>query len=56
MLYSFLISFVDQFSGFNVFRYLTFRTGLSLMTSMTVVFLIGGPFIRFIESHKITDQ
>jgi len=54
MLYSFLISFVDQFSGFNVFRYLTFRTGLSLMTSMTVVFLIGGPFIRFIESHKIT--
>ena len=54
MLYSFLISFVDQFSALNVFRYLTFRTGLSVMSSMIIVFIIGGPFIRFIESHKIT--
>ena len=54
MLYNFLISLVDQYSGLNVFRYLTFRTGLSVVSSMTVVFLIGGPFIKFIESHKIT--
>ena len=54
MLYNFLISFIDQFSALNVFRYLTFRTGLSVMSSMIIVFLVGGPFIRFIESHKIT--
>jgi phospho-N-acetylmuramoyl-pentapeptide-transferase len=54
VLYSFLISLVDQFSALNVFRYLTFRTGLSVMSSMTIVFLVGGPFIKFIESHKIT--
>ena len=54
MLYNFLISLVDQFSALNVFRYLTFRTGLSLMSSMVIVFLVGGPFIRFIQSHKIT--
>ena len=54
MLYNFLISLVDQFSALNVFRYLTFRTGLSVMTSMSIVFLIGAPFIKFIESHKIT--
>ncbi len=54
MLYNFLISLVDQFSALNVFRYLTFRTGLSVMSSMLIVFLIGGSFIRFIESHKIT--
>ncbi len=54
MLYSFLISLVDEFSALNVFRYLTFRTGLSVMSSMIIVFLIGGPFIRFIESKKIT--
>ena len=54
MLYNFLISLVDQFSALNVFRYLTFRTGLSLMSSMIIVFLIGGPFIKFIESRKIT--
>ena len=54
MLYSFLISLVDQFSALNVFRYLTFRTGLSVMSSMIIVFLVGGPFIRFIGSRKIT--
>ena len=54
MLYSFLISLIDQFSALNVFRYLTFRTGLSVMSSMIIVFIIGGPFIKFIESHKIT--
>ena len=54
MLYNFLISLVDQFSALNVFRYLTFRTGLSLLSSMTIVFLIGGPFIKFIQSHKFT--
>ena len=54
MLYSFLISLIDEFSVLNVFRYLTFRTGLSVVSSMIIVFLIGGPFIRFIEAHKIT--
>jgi len=56
MLYSFFLSLVDQFSALNVFRYLTFRTGLSVLSSMTIVFLIGGPFIKFIEFHKITGQ
>ena len=54
MLYSFLNSLVEQFSALNVFRYLTFRTGLSVMSSMIIVFLVGGPFIKFIESHKFT--
>ena len=54
MLYSFFISLIDQFSALNVFRYLTFRTGLSVMSSMIIVFLVGGPFIKFIESRKIT--
>ena len=54
MLYNFLISLVDQFSALNVFRYLTFRTGLSVMSSMIIVFLIGDTFIKFIQNHKIT--
>ena len=33
MLFSFLTSLVDNYSFLNVFKYLTFRTGLSLMTS-----------------------
>ena len=51
MLYNFLISLVEEFSALNVFRYLTFRTGLSVMSSMVIVFFIGGPFIRFIQSR-----
>jgi phospho-N-acetylmuramoyl-pentapeptide-transferase len=54
MLYNFLISLVEQYSALNVFRYLTFRTGLSVMSSMIIVFAIGAPFIKFIESKKIT--
>ncbi len=54
MLYSLLTSFVDQFTFLNVFKYLTFRTGLSLISSMIIVFLIGGPFIKYFSQRKIT--
>ena len=53
MLYQFLLNFVDTFSFLNVFRYLTFRTGLSVFTSLAIVLLIGGPFIKFFSNQKI---
>ena len=55
MLYSFILEFIDQYSFLNVFRYLTFRTGLAMFTSMVVVFLIGTPFINFFSTRKILD-
>jgi UDP-N-acetylmuramyl pentapeptide phosphotransferase/UDP-N-acetylglucosamine-1-phosphate transferase len=54
MLYSFLTSLVDNFSFLNVFKYLTFRTGLSVITSLTIVFLIGGPLIKIFSRNQIT--
>ena len=54
MLYSLILSFIDQFSFLNVFRYLTFRTGLSMMTSMIIVFIIGAPLINFFSNKNIT--
>ena len=54
MLYSFLTSFISEFSFLNVFKYLTFRTGLSLISSMIIVFVIGGPFIKYSSQRKIT--
>ena len=54
MLYSLLTSFVDTFSFLNVFKYLTFRTGLSLMTSLIIVFLVGGPLIKLFSKRDIT--
>ena len=55
MLYEFLLSFVDTFSFLNVFKYITFRTGLAVFTSLIIVLMIGGPFINFFSSKKILN-
>ena len=54
MLFSLLTSLVDQYSFLNVFKYLTFRTGLSVVTSLVVVFIIGGPLINLFSEKMIT--
>ena len=55
MLYSLIIELVDQYSFLNVFKYLTFRTGLAMFTSMIVVLLVGTPFINFFSARQILD-
>ena len=55
MLYQFLLNFVDTFGFLNVFKYLTFRTGLSVFTSLIIVLIIGGPFINFFSNQKILN-
>ena len=55
MLYSLILELVDQYSFLNVFRYLTFRTGLAMFTSMVVVLLVGTPFINFFSARQILD-
>ena len=55
MLYSLIIELVNQYSFLNVFKYLTFRTGLAMFTSMLVVFLIGSSFIKFFSARQILD-
>ena len=55
MLYQFLLNFVDTFGFLNVFKYLTFRTGLSVFTSLIIVLIIGGPIIRFFSNQKILN-
>ena len=47
-------SLIDQYSFLNVFKYLTFRTGLSVVTSLIVVFVIGGPLIKLFSEKMIT--
>ena len=55
MLYSLISELVDQYSFLNVFKYLTFRTGLAMFTSMAIVLLIGTPFINFFSARQILD-
>ena len=55
MLFSLFSNLIEIFSFLNVFKYLTVRTGLSMFTSMIVVFLIGGPLINYFSTHQIHD-
>ena len=55
MLFSLFSFLVDNYSFLNVFKYLTVRTGLSIFTSMFVVFLVGNPLINFFSSKQIHD-
>ncbi len=56
MLFNILTSLIDQYSFLNVFKYLTFRTGLSVVTSLVVVFIIGGPLIKIFSEKMITNN
>ena len=52
MLFNFLYPLADQFAAFNVFRYLTFRTGGAIITALVVSFVIGPLLIRTLRSHQ----
>jgi len=55
VLYNFLLNFVEYFSFLNVFKYITFRTGLSVFTSLFIVLIIGSPFIKYFSTKKILN-
>lgn len=55
MLY-YLSELGGQFSGFNVFRYLTFRTGGALVTAALTVFLFGPMIIRSLRVRQGKGQ
>ena len=54
MLYSLLSSLSENYSFLYVFKSLTFRTGLSVGTSLIIVFLIGAPLIKLFSKNQIT--
>ena len=55
MLYLFILDLIESYSFLNVFKYLTVRTGLTVFTSLLVVFLIGSPFIKFFSTKQILN-
>ncbi len=56
MLYNLLVPLADDFSFLNVFRYLTFRTGGAIMTSLVICFIIAPPMIRWLKSKQKKGQ
>lgn len=56
MLYNFLYSLHSYFSPFNVFRYITFRTAMAIITAMIITFVIGPWLIRKLRDFSVTQQ
>ena len=54
MLYSFFLSLVENYSFLNVFKYITVRIALSVITSFVIVFLIGEPLIKIFKRRQIS--
>jgi phospho-N-acetylmuramoyl-pentapeptide-transferase len=52
MLYNILVPLADGFSPFNVFRYITFRSGGAVMTALLIAFLFGEKVIGWLKSKQ----
>lgn len=52
MLYYWLYPLHEQLIVFNVIKYITFRTFMGLFTALAVVFILGKPWIRFMQKRR----
>jgi phospho-N-acetylmuramoyl-pentapeptide-transferase len=51
-----LVAFSDQISVFNIFRYITFRTGGALITAALIVFIFGPAIIASLRLRQGKGQ
>lgn len=56
MLYYFLLPLADEYSIFNVFRYLTFRSGGAILTALVISFIIGPSLINWLRKKQKKGQ
>lgn len=56
MLYNLLTPLAEDFLFFNLFRYLTFRTGGAIMTALIICFIIAPPMIRWLKTKQKNGQ
>jgi phospho-N-acetylmuramoyl-pentapeptide-transferase len=56
MLYNLLFPLADEYQVFNLFRYLTFRTGGAIMTALLISFVIGPSVINWLRAQQRDGQ
>ena len=56
MLYSLLYRFHEWFSPLNVFRYITFRTAIAILTAMLITFVCGPWIVQRLRGMSVTQQ
>ena len=56
MLYNLLVPLADDYTIFNVFRYITFRSGAAVMTALVISFVLGPRVISWLKSKQGEGQ
>ena len=56
MLYSFLKSFIEDYSFLNIVVYLSFRSGAALLTSLSIVFIFAPKIIDWLKANQKAGQ
>jgi phospho-N-acetylmuramoyl-pentapeptide-transferase len=56
MLFNLLYPLADQFILFNLFRYITFRTGGAVLTALVISFVVGPALIRWLRDRQGRGQ
>ena len=50
------LNYVEVFQPFNVFRYITFRTGGAILTALIISFILGPILIRKLRAYQRDGQ
>src|ERR671928_1690208 len=56
MLFNLLAPLASEVSAFNLFRYLTFRSGGAVLTALLISFLLGPSIIRWLKKKQREGQ
>ena len=56
MFFNFLVPLSDDFFVFNLFRYLTFRSGGAVLTALVISFILGPRIISWLKSKQGEGQ
>ncbi len=56
MFYHFLYPLTDYFSGFNLFRYITFRAAGATITALFISLILGPFFIRLLQRLQVKES
>lgn len=56
MLYNLLFPLAGDFTIFNLFRYITFRSGAAVLTALLISFIAGPHIIRWLKSKQREGQ
>ena len=53
MLYEFLLPLQSYVSGFNIFRYISFRAAGAAITSLLFTFIVGPAILRWLQGMQV---